>query len=171
MNPSQPTRRIMTGDVVEQSLPGIGHRYDVRAADGGSVTVVIHHSGRRDIYVAERGDDEGTSVELTDSQARALGAILGGAYFKPAVVEEIESVIGGLLIDWVTLDENSPATGKTIAELEIRSRTKMTVAAILRDHTPLIAPEPSEALLAGDRLVVIGRQEDLAGFRRHVVRT
>jgi TrkA domain protein len=169
MNPSEPTRHIMTGDVSEQSLPGIGHRYDVRAADG-TVTVVIHHSGRRDIYVAERGDDDGTSVELTDSQARALGAILGGAYFKPAIVEEIESVIGGLLIDWVTLDDQSPGTGKTIAELEIRSRTRMTVAAILRDHTPLIAPEPTEQLLPGDRLVVIGRPEDLADFRRHVVR-
>jgi TrkA domain protein len=70
----------------------------------------------------------------------------------------------------VTLDDQSPGAGRTIAELEIRSRTRMTVAAILREHVPLIAPEPSEQLLPGDRLVVIGRQEDLAGFRRHVVR-
>ena len=45
----------------------------------------------------------------------------------------------------------------------------MTIAAILRDHVPLVAPEPTETLLAGDRLVVIGRQEDLPVFRRHVV--
>jgi uncharacterized protein with PhoU and TrkA domain len=45
----------------------------------------------------------------------------------------------------------------------------MTVVAILRDHEPLIAPEPAERLAAGDQLVVIGRQEDLGRFRRHVV--
>lgn len=171
MTPPDPQRRIVSGDVTEHALPGIGQRYDLRAAEGGSVTVVIHHSGRRDIYILDGGDEPLATVALSDSQARTLGAILGGAYFKPAVVEEIEAVIGGLLIDWVTLDENSPGAGKTIAELEVRSRTKMTIAAILREHVPLTAPEPTEQLQAGDRLVVVGRQEDLPGFRRHVVRS
>jgi TrkA domain protein len=152
------------------ALPGIGQRYDVPTVEGGTVTVVIHHSGRRDLYVLLGGDQPQAAVALTDSQARTLGAILGGAYFKPAVVEEIEAVIGGLLIDWVTLDENSPGTGRTIADLQVRSETRMTIAAILRDHETLVAPEPSETLRAADRLVVIGRQEDLSGFRRHVVR-
>lgn len=171
MNPSDRRRRIVPGDVTEVALPGIGQRYDVPTVEGGTVTVVIHHSGRRDIYVLQGGDRPQAAVALTDSQARTLGAILGGAYFKPAVIEEIEAVIGGLLIDWVTLDENSPGTGRTIADLQVRSETKMTIAAILRDHETLVAPEPSETLWAGDRLVVIGRQEDLPGFRRHVVRS
>ncbi len=131
--------------------------------------VVIHHSGRRDVYLVTEADEPKASVALSDAQARTLGAILSGAYFKPAVVEEIEAVIGGLLIDWVTLEENSPGAGKTIAELQIRTRTRMTVAAIVRDQVPIVAPEPTERLLAGDRLVVIGRQEDLPGFQRHVV--
>lgn len=158
-----------TNDVTEHNLPGIGRRYDLRATDGDSITVVIHHSGRRDVYLLD-GETPLADVTLTDSQARALGAILGGAYFKPAFVEEIEAVIDGLLIDWATLDADSPGVGKTIAELEVRSRTRMTVAAILRGHTPLVAPEPNEILQSGDRLVVVGRPEDLAGFRRHVVR-
>lgn len=171
MTPSDPTRRIVSGDVTEYPLPGIGRRYDLHGAEGGSVTVVIHHSGRRDIYLLDVQDDPRASVALTDSQARTLGAILGGAYFKPAVIEEIEAVVGGLLIDWVTLDENSPGAGRTIADLQVRTETRMTVAAILREHLPLVAPEPTETLRAGDRLVVIGRQEDLPGFRRHVVRS
>lgn len=161
---------LVGADITELNLPGIGRRYDLRAADGASVTVVIHHSGRRDLYVLDN-DEPKAAVAFTDFQARSLGAILGGAYFKPAVVEEIEAVIGGLLIDWVSVDESSPGAGKTIAELEIRTRTRMTVAAILRDQTPIIAPEPTESLQAGDRLVIIGRQEDLPGFHRHVVGT
>jgi TrkA domain protein len=170
VNPPSPRKPpLISPDLTDHDLPGIGHRYELRTADGGRAVVVIHHSGRRDLYVVEPGsDDPSTAVTLTDTQARTLGAILGGAYFKPAVVEEIEAVIGGLLIDWFTLDAGSPAVGRSIAELEIRRQTGMTVAAIVRDPQPVTAPEPTERLQAGDQLVVIGRQEDLARLRRHL---
>ena len=105
-----PHARLVGGDVSEVALPGIGQRYDLRGIDGGPITIVIHHSGRRDLYVLGAGGEPQASVALTDDQARTLGAILGGAYFKPAVVAEIEAVIGGLLIDWVTLDDARPAS-------------------------------------------------------------
>jgi len=156
--------------VMDQALPGIGHRYELRSVDGARVVVVVHHSGRRDVYTfAPNGTEPQSVVTLTDAQARSLGAILGGAYFKPAVVEEIEAVIGGLLIDWITLEPEARGVGQTIDELEIRKSTGITVVAILRDHTPLISPPPQERLQAGDQLVVIGRQEDLPRFQRHVV--
>ena len=159
----------MSREIQETELPGIGRRFDLSCVDG-SVSVVIHHSGRRDLYVREaRARNEPVSLSLTDHQARQLGAILGGAYFKPAVVEEMEAVIGDLLIDWVTLTEDSPATGKSIAELGIRQRTHMTIAAIARPSETIIAPEPDVVLQAGDRLVVIGRPEDLPGFVRDIV--
>ena len=63
----------------------------------------------------------------------------------------------------------SPAAGRTIADLEIRRRTRMTVAAIARDGRTVIAPEPTERLEPGDRLVVVGRREDLPAFTAHVV--
>ena len=82
---------------------------------------------------------------------------------------EVEAVIGGLLIDWVTLHEGSPGVGRSIADLEIRRRTRMTVAAIVRDDATLVAPDPSTVLEVGDRLVVIGRPEDLVTFLGTVV--
>jgi K+:H+ antiporter subunit KhtT len=156
-------------DVIEQELPGIGRRYDLGDLYGTRVSVVIHHTGRRDLYVLGQEEDPRAVLSLTDGQARRLGAILGGAYFRPAVVAEMEAAIGELLIDWVTVEPYSPAVGRSIAELEIRRRTGMTIAAILRDHDPLVSPEPLEVLRAGDRLVVIGRREDLTGFLREVI--
>ncbi|MGH9026534.1 MAG: cation:proton antiporter regulatory subunit [Acidimicrobiia bacterium] len=156
-------------DVSEQTLPGIGRSYALTSCDNSRVTVVIHHSGRRDLYVELPAEGRSVSVELNDDEARRLGAVLGGAYFKPAVVEELEAVIGGLLIDWVTLRPDSPGAGRSIADLEIRQRTRLTVVAIQRDADTLVTPEPSEVLRAGDRLVVVGRQEDLPAFIRHVV--
>jgi TrkA domain protein len=162
--------KLSPSEVTEQHLPGIGHRFDLEAADGEAITVVIHHSGRRDLYVGgSRRDAVPTAVTLNDAQARTLGAILSGAYFKPAVVDEIEAVVGELLIDWVTLREDSPGTGRSIAELEIRQQTGMTIAAILRDHEAMVAPEPRVVLQADDRLVVLGRPSDFASFVRRVV--
>lgn len=157
-------------EVREQELPGIGRRYELAGIEGGSAVVVIHHSGRRDLYLVPPGAGEPrATLTLTDRQARTLGAILGGAYFSPAVVEEMDAVIGDLLIDWVTLRADSPGAGRSIADLEIRRRTRMTVAALARPSETIIAPEPTEILQSGDRLVVIGRREDLAGFIRHVI--
>lgn len=165
-----PTSGIRQAEVTEHDLPGIGRRYDLGSVEGTGVCVVLHHSGRRDLYVLSEDDDRDAQVlSFSDAQARTLGAILAGAYFKPAVAEEIEAVIGELLIDWVTVTATSPAAGRSIAEMEIRRQTRMTVAAILRDHQPIVAPEPGEVLQAGDQLVVVGRQEDLPGFVRHVV--
>jgi TrkA domain protein len=170
MTDGRSERRLLRPDVVEQSLPGIGQRYELDAVEGGKLVVVLHHSGRRDLYVMDPAADETkATVVLTDSQARTLGAIVAGAYFKPAIVEEIEAVIGTLLIDWVTLHEQSPAVGRSIADLEVRKRTRMTIAAILRDSDAIIAPEPSEVLRTGDRLVVVGRQEDLRSLVKLLV--
>jgi TrkA domain protein len=152
-----------------QELPGIGRRYEVRGERGGSIAVVLHHTGRRDVYVFEKPreeeDDPDAVIELSDAQARKLGAILGGAYFKPAAVQEIEAVIGDLLIEWVTLDELSPVVGRSIETLQVRQRTGMTIVAIVRDRTAIPAPDPTEVLRGGDRLVVVGRQENFAAFR------
>ena len=106
---------------------------------------------------------------MSDHQARKLGAILGGAFFKPAVVEEVEAVFDDLLIEWVALVPTSPGVDRSIAELEIRRTTGVSIIAIIRGNQPVTAPEPSEVLRAGDRLVVVSRPQDLGPFRDLVV--
>jgi TrkA domain protein len=157
-------------DISRAPLPGIGERFDLRTDDGWTVAVVVHHTGRRDVYlVAPREDDPRASVMLTDRQARSLGAILGGSYFQPAAIERVEEVVGGLLIDWLPVEEGAPGAGRTIAELEIRARTGMTIVAILRAGDALIAPGPEETVQVGDMLVVAGKRADRAAFVRHVL--
>ena len=149
----------------EQDLPGIGRRYEIIAARGQRVVLIIHHSGRRDLYVMDRHREDPTCVvELTDDQARRIGAILGGAFFKPAVVEEIERIVGEFVVDWVTLSEDAAAVGRSIADLEVRRQSGMTVIAIVRGKKSITGPDPREVLAAGDRLVVVGRREDLPRF-------
>jgi TrkA domain protein len=155
----------MRDEVSQQDLPGIGRRFDVAGEDGARVSVVMHHSGRVDLYARTRRQDEPTTVSFTDDQARRLGAVLSGAYFKPAAVQHIEAVIGNLLVDWVTVPDNSPTDGRSIGALGIRRETRMTIAAIVRDGETIVAPEPDEALRSGDKLVVLGPPEALPALQ------
>lgn len=45
----------------------------------------------------------------------------------------------------------------------------MTIIAIIRGEQAITAPEPSEILRAGDRLVVVSRRQDLGPFHDLVV--
>jgi len=159
----------LSGAMHEQELPGIGKRYDQTTEDG-VINVVIHHSGRRDLYVTEKAGRSRvpTVVTLTDDQARRLGAVLAGAYFQPTVAQRIEAVVGGLVIDWVTMRTDSPGVERSIADLEVRRNTRMTIVAILRGDEVIVVPEPTQVLHARDKLVVIGRPDDLPGFISHV---
>jgi TrkA domain protein len=156
--------------ISESELPGIGRRYEIVAAKGIRVVLVVHHSGRRDLYVLKRGQEEpACAVELTDDQARRIGAILGGAYFKPAVVEEIEDIIGDFVVDWVTVTDDSPMVGHSIGDLQIRRRTGMSVIAIVRGKRSINAPDPSEVMNTGDRLVVVGPARAFGSFVDYVL--
>lgn len=149
----------------EEELPGIGRRYEIIASRGQRVVLIIHHSGRRDLYIMDRHrDDPECVVELTDDQARRIGAILGGAFFKPAVVEEIERVVGEFVVDWVTVAEDAAAVGRSIQDLQLRRRSGMSVVAIVRGKATITGPDPNEVLEVGDRLVVVGRREDVPQF-------
>jgi TrkA domain protein len=150
-----------------EDLPGIGRRYDMQGQHGGRVSVVIHRrSGQRELYAygADDRDQDAPAcvIRLSDAQARSLGSILGGAFFKPAAVEELETVISDLTIDWLTVPEGSPVAGRPIRASAIRQSTGMTIMAIVRHHRVLTAPVGDDVIEANDQVVVAGPQEGLA---------
>ena len=129
----------MPVDLRETRLPGVGVKYAFRTAVGGRLAVIIHNDGQREIYFYRRAsDDEPTAViELHDDEARQLGAVIGGAYERPKIVEELELALGELQIEWVDVPDTSPAIGRTLAECGFRAKTAVTVIAILREPEPV----------------------------------
>lgn len=63
--------------------------------------------------------------------------------------------------DLFRLAEDSPAVGKTLRDLDLRSRTGATIIAVVRDETPITSPAPDVALVAGDTLVLVGSHEQV----------
>ncbi len=158
----------MPVDLRETRLPGVGVKYAFRTAQGGRLSVIMHNDGQREIYFYRRGDDdEPTSViELHDDEARQLGAIIGGAYERPKIVEELELALGELQIEWIPVPDTSPAIGRTLAECGLRARTGVTVVAILREPEPVSGAQPGDLIQQGDTLVAVGKAGQFALFRR-----
>lgn len=63
------------------------------------------------------------------------------------------------------LPERVACAGSTLAELGVRSRYGCSIVEINRHGTTLIAPEPSQVLYAGDRLLLLGTAEQIAAAR------
>jgi K+:H+ antiporter subunit KhtT len=158
----------MPSEVRETRLPGVGVKYTAIPAHGGRVAVIQHNDGMREVYFfRHRDDDEPRAVlQLEDDEARQLGALLGGAYERPKVVEDLEMAIGELAIEWVPVPDASPAIGKTLAECGFRAKTGITIIAILREPEPVAGAQPNDVIEKGDTLVTVGKLGQYPAFRR-----
>lgn len=149
----------------EGDLPGVGKKFAVLTDAGDRLTIIIHNTGHREIYNFRKGEDfPFHAIRLEDEEARKLGALLGGAYFQPTVIESMDMVLESLSIEWVKVEEGSPLAGRAIAELEIRKRTGASVTAILRQGDAIPNPQPDREILTGDTLMVVGTREQVQRF-------
>ena len=157
----------MTVDIRETRLPGVGMKYTLPLDGGGRITVILHNDGLREIYWFRRGDDEPRAViRLDDDEARQLGAVLGGAYERPKIVEDLEMALGDLLIEWIPVPDDSPAIGKTLADLAFRQKAGITIIAILCEPEPVTGAQPHDVVQSGDTLVTVGKAGQYPAFRR-----
>ncbi|MCI0499934.1 MAG: cation:proton antiporter [Planctomycetales bacterium] len=60
------------------------------------------------------------------------------------------------VMDELQIDGASPEAGKTLADLQFRSKYNVTVVGICRGDLKITSPGPNEKLITGDRLIVIG---------------
>jgi TrkA domain protein len=158
----------MPSELRETRLPGVGTKFAFETDHGARVAVIQHVDGMRELYVFRRGDDdEPTAVlQLEDDEARQLGAVLGGAYERPKIVEELEMALGELAIEWVPVPPGSPAIGHTLADCGFRARTGITIIAILREPEPVTGAQPTDVIQEGDTLVTVGKLGQYREFRR-----
>ena len=154
--------------VEETRLPGVGSKFTLRLDAGGRLAVILHNDGKRELYFFRHaGDEEPRAViTLDDDEARQLGAVVGGAYERPKIVEDLEMALGELQIEWIPVPDESPWIGQTLADAGFRARTGVTVIAILREPEPISGAQPSDTIERGDTLVTVGKAGQYPEFRR-----
>ena len=148
--------------VQQTPLPGVGVRYDFTTGEGIRVGVVHHHAGRREMFVCQPYDPDTAAIHLTlsDEEAHSLIEVLGGTRVTENLAR-LRQQVEGLALDWLTLEPTSPYAAKTIGDARIRTRTGVSVIAVLRGEQPYPAPGPEFRMEAGDVLVVIGTPDGI----------
>lgn len=148
--------------VSEHDLPGVGKKFALTTNENDRMTLIIHNTGHREIYFFEKGEDyPAYAVRLEDAEARQMGAILGGAYFQPAVAERMDMVLGQLSVEWMRVEAASPLAGRTLLESAVREKTGASVIAILRGGQAIPNPQAGETVQPGDTLLVVGDREQV----------
>jgi TrkA domain protein len=155
-------------DLQETRLPGVGTKFTIRPAGGGRLSIILHNDGRRELYWFHgAADDEPEAVfSLDDDESRQLGAVIGGAYERPKIVEDLELALGEMQIEWIPVPDSSPWIGKSLAEAGFRAKLGITVIAILREPEPISGARPEDTLHRGDTLVTVGKAGQYPLFRR-----
>jgi TrkA domain protein len=149
-------------EIEETPLPGVGVRHEFTTEDGDRVGVVHHRTGRRELFFCDAEDPDvvSHSLNLSDDDSHALSEALGGS----TVIENLSHLqqqIEGLAIDWLTVDEGTPYAGKTIGDARIRTRTGVSVVAVIRGDLAHPAPGPGFGVQAHDTLVVVGTSDGI----------
>ncbi|MDD3180785.1 MAG: cation:proton antiporter [Opitutaceae bacterium] len=72
-------------------------------------------------------------------------------------------------LDTVMIAARTPAHGKLIRELALRTETGASIVSIERAGVSLVNPGPDEELLEGDRTVLLGTKDQLGRARRHLL--
>lgn len=144
-------------EIHEVKLPGVGVRYEFETGEGNRIGVISHRSGVREIYTSRSDDpDEFKRVlGLSPGDARTLAELLGATRVAQQLAE-LQQRIEGLVIDWLPVRQDSPYVDRTIGDAQLRSRTGVSVVAIVRGEDAVPAPGPEEAMRSGDYLVVVG---------------
>ena len=153
-------------EIIESDLPSVGKKFVLKTSSNATLTIIIYLSGRREVYYEDQKSNERIVFSLTDEEARKISPILGGTYFRPTVIDQLQAALTkGVNIEWVRVPKTSQITGKVIKELDIRKITNTSIIAIVSGNETIPNPSPSTKISADDVLVVIGTPENINKLR------
>lgn len=143
-------------------LPGIGVRKDFAVNGGRRVGVVTHRDGTIELIVSKTEDPDAclASLPLTSEEAGTLANLLGAPQLVAQLTEEHRE-LPGVSTRPIGVRSGSPFDGRTLADAALRSRTGVSVVAVMRAGHVHASPTPDFVFTAGDVLVAVGTTDGL----------
>lgn len=148
-------------------LPGIGVRHDVLTAGGRRLSVISHRGGERELAVFDIDDPDACrdSIAMTDDEATALADLLGGSIIL-SQLSGLTSDTAGVYTEQLVLPADSPYLGRPLGDTKTRTRTGVSIVAVVRGAEVIASPTPSFVLELGDIVVAVGTREGLDALGR-----
>ena len=104
---------------------------------------------------------------FTDAIRKKLYAPLYQTHPEYQTIDQLQNAARLLELTWLTLTPDSPLIGRTIQELNIRSRTGVSVVGVIRDGELYPNPDADYQFEGADMVAVMGNSQQLAAFRMH----
>ena len=144
----------------ETRLPGVGVRHEFTTHRGERVGVLKHLAGDRELLVYDRDDPDSCerTLRLDEADAEALAELLGISQLAQSL-GAVREAVGGLVIEWVDIAAGTPFANRTIADTDLRTRTGVSIIALLRSSGAIPAPTADQQFEAGDTVIVVGTLE------------
>jgi len=86
--------------------------------------------------------------------------IVSREIIKPVTFEELTVATGGYGVSKIEICKDSPVSGKTLSESELRSRD-ITVLAVVRSGETIPNPSANTRILVGDELLCFGKLDNI----------
>ncbi|HKQ18908.1 MAG TPA: cation:proton antiporter [Candidatus Eisenbacteria bacterium] len=104
----------------------------------------------------------GNVIRFQEQALRREGySFLRGGDVAGALMHSIERMMAGAITDTYYIDPESPSIGRTLADLDVRGRTRALIIAVVRDGTHELSPGADFRLKARDVLVMVGDHQAL----------
>lgn len=147
-------------------LPGIGVRKDFASRSGRRVGVINHRDGQTELIVSKSDDPDAcvASLPLTGEEAGALANLLGAPQLVAQLTEEHRD-LPGINTKQLPITAGSPFDGRTLGDTALRTRTGVSIVAVMRAGQAIPSPGPEFTFTSGDVLVVVGTSEGLTKAR------
>jgi voltage-gated potassium channel len=181
---AHPNALIIMGDATSDEILGRANIQDARGlitslstdAENVFITLTARELNPR-IKVIARASSESTITKLKRAGANEviLPNLIGGRKMvnlitRPALVEFVEMVSGQSGLDFhlevISCANHDQLIGKTIAELNVRSRTGATIIGLKHgDERVQLSPPAHLKLTEEDRLFLLGKDSQLEAFQ------
>ncbi|MGB3770924.1 MAG: TrkA C-terminal domain-containing protein [Rhodococcus sp. (in: high G+C Gram-positive bacteria)] len=143
-------------------LPGIGVRKDFALSTGRRIGVITLKDGTNELIVSKKEDPDSTmaSITLTNEEAAALGNLLGTPQLVAQLGEEHRD-LPGIRTRQLPIPGGSKFDGRMLGDTAMRTKTGVSIVAVMRAGQVQPSPPPDFLLVAGDLLVVVGTSDGL----------
>ena len=158
--------------ISESNLPGIGRKFQIETLSGDRLVIVIHDDGQREVYhfTRKNPDRAASVVTLSDGEARQFAGIVGGLTYVPKALPTTEVVLEDLVLEWFTIEQGAASTGKTIRDLQVRTRTGASIVSLIEpNRVTRTNPEADTVLNEGATLILAGDRRSLARLKHLLV--
>ncbi|UTR13345.1 potassium transporter TrkA [Salipaludibacillus sp. LMS25] len=151
------------------NLPGVGKKLTFINGKNQMMGMVIHHSGKRELYFFEDADDDEAvfTFDLSSEETQHLGTHLLSATLDPIMNEKLERLQilrKKVIVEWLEISKKSSLVGISYETLTSMLPSGVSIVGIFQDDEFEVAPPNNMLMQKGHTIMVVGKRDPVEQF-------